>query len=65
MPRRHKPAKHARFTPANNESKKVRYASKQAAEKAADLRMLMHPDLELAVYQGTDGGWYLTSQAKP
>ncbi len=61
MPRRHKPIKHTPYQPAANESGKKRYPSKQAAQKAADLAMLQRQNLELSVYQGIDGGWYLTS----
>ena len=61
MPRRNsKPIKHIRYEPVNNDRAKTRYPSKQMAEKAAEERMLLHPSLELAVYQGIDGGWYLT-----
>ena len=60
MPRRIKPIKHTPFHYANNEKGKVRYGTKQAAEKAAELRMLQHPDLSLTVYQALDGSWYLT-----
>ena len=62
MPRRHKPIKHIPYQPATNESGKKRYPSKQAAEKAAELGMLRDMQLELSVYQGQDGGWYLTSR---
>ncbi len=62
MPRRHTPAKHTPYSFPNNEGGKVRYPSKEVAEKAAELRMLQHPDLELTVYQALDGGWYLTSR---
>jgi len=62
MPRRHKPAKHTPFHFASSEQNKTRYPTKQAAEKAAELSMLQKPDLELRVYQGIDGGWYLTRQ---
>lgn len=64
MPRRHIPAKHTPYVFPQNEGGKKRYSSKEAAEKAAELRMLQHPDLDLTVYQALDGGWYLTSQAK-
>jgi hypothetical protein len=47
-----------------NEGGKKRYPSKQAAEKAAELRMLQQSGLELTVYQALDGGWYLTSQTE-
>lgn len=60
MPRRHTPQKHTPYQPVNNDKSKTRYPSKQAAQKAADERMLLHPQLELTVYQGLDGGWYLT-----
>lgn len=48
----------------NNDKAKVRYATQKAAEKAAEERMLLHPNLDLSVYQGLDGGWYLTSSQK-
>jgi hypothetical protein len=61
MPRRNsKPPKHIPFEPVNNDRAKVRYPNKLAAERAAEERMLLHPDLNLTVYQGLDGGWYLT-----
>jgi hypothetical protein len=61
MPRRNsKPQKHIPFNPPNNERAKTRYPNKKEAEKAAELQMLIVPRLELSVYQGMDGGWYLT-----
>ena len=61
MPRRNsKPIKHIRFEPVNNDRAKVRYTNQAAAEKAAEERMLLQPQLSLSVYQGLDGGWYLT-----
>lgn len=61
MPRRNsKPIKHIPYQPVDNDRAKTRYPSKQAAEKAAEERMLLHMGLELTVYQGLDGGWYLT-----
>jgi len=60
MPRRNKPIKHTRYSPINNDAKKVRYPNKKAAENAAEIRMLQTPGLELSVYQGNDNGWYLT-----
>jgi hypothetical protein len=61
MPRRNsKPIKHIRFEPVDNDRAKVRYPNKAAAEKAAEERMLLFPQLDLSVYQGLDGGWYLT-----
>ena len=62
MPRRNKPVKHTPFVMPAVEKDKVRYATKQAAEKAAELGMLRDMQLELTVYQGQDGGWYLTSR---
>lgn len=65
MPRRNsKPIKHTPFSMSSNDKPKVRYASQKAAEKAAEERMLLHMNLELSVYQGLDGGWYLTSAPK-
>ncbi len=43
-----------------NERAKTRYRNKKDAEKAAEMQMLIVPSLELTVYQGIDGGWYLT-----
>lgn len=62
MPRRHIPTKHTPYVFPQNEGGKIRYPSKKAAEKAAELRMLQYPNLDLTVYQALDGGWYLTSQ---
>ena len=64
MPRRIKPTKHTPYVFARNEGGKTRYGSRKAAEKAAELRMLEHPRLELTVYKALDGGWYLTRQTK-
>ena len=65
MPRRNsKPIKHVPFSLPDNDKAKVRYPSRQAAKKAAEERMLLLPQLELTVYQGTDGGWYLTRNTK-
>lgn len=64
MPRRNKPPKHIPFRIEQNEKAKVRYGTKNAAEKAAELRMLLHPNLDLTVYQALDGSWYLTRQTK-
>lgn len=65
MPRRNsKPIKHTPFRMPNNDSAKVRYTSKKAAEKAAEERMLLDMNLTLSVYQGLNGGWYLTSGQK-
>lgn len=62
MPRKNKPIKHSPYRPLKNERTKTRYPTERAAEQAAEIRMLQTPNLELAVYQGTDGGWYLTSR---
>lgn len=64
MPRRNKPVKHTPYQPARSETAKRRYPTKHTAEDAAELRMLQNPGLELSVYQGTDGGWYLTSSSQ-
>lgn len=48
------------FRIAQNEKHKVRYGTKQAAEKAAELRMVEQPHLELSAYKALDGSWYLT-----
>jgi hypothetical protein len=66
MPRRNsKPIKHIRFEPPiNNERAKTRYKNQKDAEKAAELQMLIVPGLELSVYQGADGGWYLTRKTR-
>ncbi len=64
MPRRHTPPKHTPFRFIDSEASKKRYPTKHAAEKAAELSMLQKPGLELSVYQGTDGGWYLTRRQK-
>jgi hypothetical protein len=65
MPRRNKSSKHTPFVLQSGESGKTRYPSKNAAERAAELRMLQVMGLELEVYQALDGGWYLTSIKKP
>ncbi len=62
MPRRNRPIKHTPYQPPENEQAKMRYPTKRAAEQAAEIRMLQTPNLELTVYQGTNGGWYLTSR---
>ncbi len=62
MPRKNKQTKHVPYRTVNNDAHKTRYASKNAAERAAEIIMLQNMGLELAVYQGSDGGWYLTRQ---
>ena len=64
MPRRNKSIKHTRYKQVENERYKTRYPTKDAAESAAEIRMLQVPNLELGVYQGADGGWYLTHSRK-
>ena len=64
MPRRNKPkyVLYRRDQPAA-EKNKVRYATKQAAERGAAETIKYQPDLHFSVYQSPiDGGWYLTSQ---
>ena len=61
MPRKNKSVKHIPFRIVNNDANKTRYPTKRAAEEAAEIRMLEVMGLELEVYQGFDGGWYLTS----
>jgi len=65
MPRRHRYQQHVRFTFPKGEKGKTRYPNKEAAEKAAEIRMLQNPGLELTVYQGIDKGWYLTRNQEP
>ena len=63
MPRRNKNVKHTPYQLATSEGEKTRYATKRAAEEAAEHRMLLHMDLTLYVYQSPlDRGWYLTSK---
>ena len=62
MPRKNKSAKHIPFQFVNSEAGKTRYPTKRHAEEAAERQMLQNIGLELTVYQGTDGGWYLTRQ---
>jgi hypothetical protein len=61
VPRKNRVVKHTPYNFANPEAGKTRYATKQLAEKAAELQMLLKPGLELYVYKSDfDGGWYLT-----
>lgn len=64
MPRKNKASKRAPYRYVNNDANKTRYASKHAAERAAEIIMLQNMGLELSVYQGSDGGWYLTRQTE-
>ena len=61
MPRRNPKNKIIRKVYAKPSTKKTRYNTKQAAEKAADELMLLNTNLTLEVYQDIDLGWYLTS----
>jgi len=63
MPRKNNHVKHLPFSFQNNNKNKRRFKSQQAAEKAAELQMLIVPGLELTVY-AADGGWYLTRNTK-
>ena len=62
MPRRNPKNKIIRKVYAKPSTKKTRYNTKQAAEKAADELMLLNTNLTLEVYQDIDLGWYLTSK---
>lgn len=61
MPRRNPKNKVVRKVYAKPSTKKTRYNTKQAAEKAADELMLLNTSLTLETYQDIDLGWYLTS----
>ena len=62
MPRRNPKNKIIRKVYAKPSTKKTRYNTKQAAEKAADELMLLNTSLTLEIYQDIDLGWYLTSK---
>ena len=61
MPRRNPKNKIIRKVYAKPSTKKTRYNTKQAAEKAADELLLLNTSLTLETYQDIDLGWYLTS----
>ena len=61
MPRRNPKNKIIRKVYAKPSTKKTRYNTKQAAEKAADELMLLNTSLTLEIYQDIDLGWYLTN----
>ena len=61
MPRRNPKNKIIRKVYAKPSTKKTRYNTKQAAEKAADELRLLNTSLTLETYQDIDLGWYLTS----
>lgn len=61
MPRRHKSTRHTPYAPTG--CAKKRYPSKAAAIRAAELQELMHPHLDLSVYQCPScASWHLTRQ---
>lgn len=60
MPRRKKPIEYIPPKPITSETPKKRYPTKKVAENIAEIQMLQNPGLELSVYQGDNGGWYLT-----
>ena len=62
MPRRNPRTKLTRKIYAKPSTKKTRYNTKQAAEKAADELMLLNTSLTLEIYQDIDLGWYLTNK---
>ena len=62
MPRRNPKNKIVRKIYVKSSTKKTRYSTKQAAEKAADELMLLNTNLTLEAYQDIDLGWYLTSK---
>ena len=62
MPRRNPKNKVVRKVYAKPSTKKTRYNTKQAAEKAADELMLLNTSLTLEIYQDIDLCWYLTNK---
>lgn len=60
MPRKNNIRPHRPYQPSAGEQGKTRYATRRQAEQTAAERMLLEPRLELHVYRGLDGGWYLT-----
>lgn len=64
MPRKNRSPKHIPYIRSVKTQAKRRFLTRMAAQKAADERMLLHPELELSCYQDIDGGWYLTSNKK-
>lgn len=60
MPRKNNTPKHILFIAPSSSRPKRRFSTRKQAEDAAEERMLMHPTLELSVYQDIDRGWYLT-----
>jgi hypothetical protein len=60
MPRKNHSKPHEYYTLPRQDAGKRRFATKVQAEAAAEERMLLDPKLQLYVYKGLDGGWYLT-----
>ena len=61
MGRKNKTKRHLVYRIVDREAGKTRFATKRAAEDAAEYQMLLKPGLELFVYKSDlDGGWYLT-----
>lgn len=64
MPRKNNTKPHDYYQQPANDASKRRFATKRQAEAAAEEQMLLKPELELYVYKGLDGGWYLTRKGK-
>lgn len=60
MARKNRTAPHIPFKGLVQDQSKRRFATRRQAEAFAEERMLLVPNLELHVYKGLDGGWYLT-----
>lgn len=63
MPRKNHSKPHQYYQAPPSDTGKRRFATERQAQQAADERMLLHADLQLYVYKGLDGGWYLTSKS--
>lgn len=68
VPRKHPSSKHIPYQPPADAvlvcKQKKRYANKLEAERAAELGMLEHHDVELSVYQCQQcHKWHLTSSS--
>jgi hypothetical protein len=64
MTKRHKLSKPSPYRKVVTSADKKRYHTKKEAENIAEVQMLQNPGLELFVYKGSDGGWYLTRQQR-
>lgn len=62
MPRKNHSKPHDYYSAPRTDAGKRRFATKRQAEEAAREQMLLKLDLQLYVYKGLDGGWYLTSK---